>query len=283
VSAGTDGSSPPTEGSILNDAWQQAYPASAAALEAADAAVGTDDYVQRRRAWEELDPRAHKDWGANFVFATRRLDPWSGAVRARQLDRVCRKYSLCRIMGAAPAEGAMRCVLGVVDEAGTRLAVRHDVAPRDLEQAEAELLLELLPRYPLADQLDAYAPEPGRRASRRAGAWRDLTRPQQLAMHWSVDLCRSAMREPPPRGVPCNLQTAVLDAAAEKLATSWEHLTDDELLHLRWALECGLQRIADPADDRLPGHQYHRIPLGIDAPQLTAARNALWPHDPSEP
>jgi hypothetical protein len=276
VSAGT-GSSPPTEGSILSNAWQQAYPASAAALEAADAAVGTDDYVQRRRAWEELDPRAYEDWGANIVFATRRLDPWSGEVRARQLDRVCREYSLCRIMGAAPAEGAMRCVLGVVDEAGTRLAVRHDVAPRNLEQAEAELLLELLPRYPLADHLEAYAPEPSRRASRRAGAWHDLARPQQLAMQWSVDLCRSALREPPPRGVPCNLRAAELDSAAEKLTACWEHLTDDELLHLRWALECGLQRIADPADDRLPGHQYRPIPRGIEASQLMAALEALWP------
>jgi hypothetical protein len=245
VSAGTDGTSPLTEGSILNDAWRQAYPASAAALEAADAAVGTDDYVQIRRAWEELDPQACEDWAANIVFANRRVDPWSGEVRARQLDRVCREYSLCRIMGAAPAGGAMRCVLGVVDEAGTRVAVRHDVAPRDLEQAEAELLLEVLPRYPLADHLDAYAPEPSRRASRRAGAWHALARSQQLALHWSVDVCRSALCEPPPRGVPCNLRAVVLESAAEKLTACWEHLTDDELLHLRWALECGLQRIAN--------------------------------------
>jgi hypothetical protein len=275
VTVGSEAGSPRTESTILWTAWRETHPEAARSYDALKANRDLSPNPARFRDWQETFPVACRDWAGIVVFGSRRADPWSGEVRARQLDRVCREHGLHRLIGAAAIGGEVRCALGVADAAGYALVLRDGLGPTELQHAEEEVLLEILRSHPLGDRVAAYVPDP--RRSPRLDGWARLSHAGRRHVHSAVDMCRSALHEPPPRGVPRNIEAAALDRAAEALPTRWGELDDDQHLHLMWAAEVGLAWFRDPAAPELPGHGRHRVPSNLHERDLRVAIDGLWP------
>jgi hypothetical protein len=131
------------EREVLREAWRRRYPASAALLDAVDAAGGAVT-ARGRELWAQLraaDTDAARDWAGIAAFLARYHDVNLGADEAKRLDELCRRHGYMRFLEVEENADGLACTIGVVDD--RRVVAAREVPVIGLTDAERDLLDEL--------------------------------------------------------------------------------------------------------------------------------------------